>query len=114
MGAVSAKLRKTEHGFMHWCPGCEKLHHVNVGSHHEGRRPNWTFDGNLDAPTFSPSVLHRWGKFVDPKFVEESPDESGLCHYFIRSGRIEFCGDCTHGLKGATVELPDLPRHLLD
>jgi hypothetical protein len=114
MGQVSAKLRKTEHGFMHWCAGCDDLHHINVAPHHEGKRPNWSFDGDIEKPTFNPSVLHRWGKNVDPNFVEESPDESGICHYFIRAGHIEYCGDCTHELKGRTVALPDLPDYLKD
>jgi hypothetical protein len=63
---------------------------------HTDRRaqPNghtWEFDGNEQAPTFSPSV-HIVGQ----------------CHYFIRAGRIEFCGDSKHHLAGKTVELPDL------
>ena len=29
-----------------------------------------------------------------------------VCHSFVRNGRIEFLGDCTHGLAGKTVDLP--------
>jgi hypothetical protein len=32
-----------------------------------------------------------------------------LCHYFIRAGKIEFCGDSPHNLAGQTVDLPDWP-----
>jgi len=34
------------------------------------------------------------------------------CHSFVRDGRIEFLSDCTHALKGQTVDLPDLPDWL--
>jgi hypothetical protein len=47
----------------------------------------------------------------DPKPM--GPDDTGgrktLCHYFIRDGKIEFCGDCPHELAGQTVPLPDVP-----
>lgn len=83
-----------DHGkvYLHWCPGCESLHGINV------EKPNdwnavWSFDGNLESPTFSPSI-----------------NLVGRCHYFIRAGRIEFCGDSTHKLAGQTVPLPDIPE----
>lgn len=36
-----------------WCPGCDDLHGVEVTS------PDcrWEWDGNLEAPTISPSIL---------------------------------------------------------
>lgn len=43
------------------------------------------------------------GKYYQPDIA------STICHYFIKAGRIEFCGDCTHALKGQTVDLPDFP-----
>jgi hypothetical protein len=45
------------------------------------------------------------------------PDGKALddcCHYFLRSGQLQFLGDCVHALKGQTVELPDLPDFLTD
>ena len=51
----------------------------------------WTFDGNEESPTFAPSI-----------------NIVGRCHYHIRAGRIEFCGDSKHALAGKTVNLPDL------
>lgn len=38
-----------------------------------------------------------------------APVKETLCHYFIRSGKIEFCGDSPHKLSGQTVDLPDWP-----
>lgn len=34
----------------------------------------------------------------------------GVCHSFVRAGRIEFLGDCTHALAGQTVPLPPWPE----
>jgi hypothetical protein len=81
---------------MHWCPGCKSRHDINV------TKPNhwgavWSFDGNAEQATFSPSI----------NFV-------GRCHYFIRAGNIEHCGDSTHALAGQTLPLPDFPAWIRD
>lgn len=83
----------------HWCPGCDQVHQIAVAQPFmNGAR--WSFDGNASAPTFAPSI-NVW------------PGTGLQCHYFIRGGRIEFCGDCHHALAGQTVELPDLPAEEL-
>lgn len=61
----------------------------------------WGFNGNVDAPTLTPSLLLTQG--VTPcdrrdKFV---------CHSFVTDGRIQFLSDCTHSLAGQTVDLPE-------
>lgn len=59
-----------------------------------GAQPNghfWRFSGDEQAPTFEPSI-----------------NIVGQCHYFVRAGRIEYCGDSKHELAGQTVDLPDL------
>jgi hypothetical protein len=61
----------------------------------------WTFDGNLEAPTFTPSFLHSWGT-------------GKVCHYNLIAGWLQFCPDSTHGLAGKTVPLPDLPEDPTD
>lgn len=71
-----------------YCPGCDDIHQVT----------GWAFDGNLAAPTFSPSVLVR---YYDGDAVRAT------CHSFVKAGRIEFLSDCTHSLAGTTVDLPD-------
>jgi hypothetical protein len=76
-----------------WCPGCEQHHLFAVRK--EGR-PSWTFDGNMQQPTFSPSLLY--------------PDKTPRCHLFLRNGKLEFCSDCEHELAGKTVDLPDIPE----
>lgn len=109
MGQASLKLRRTTTGWAHWCPACEDMHAYQVGV--EGH-PNWSFDGNVDAPSFSPSMLIRWGRKV-PGY-ENGMDDGGVCHYFLTAGKLSYCGDSTHALAGQTVDLPDLPAHLRD
>lgn len=113
---LSSKLRAVEGGgLMFRCPGCEEPHMVTVG---EGAGPRWGYNGNPDAPTFSPSVLVRSGHYVPGHTGEcwctwetEDGEKSGfgcyVCHSFVTDGRIQFLGDCSHALAGQTVDLPD-------
>lgn len=66
-------------------------------------RGAWHWNASDDALTLAPSVLVRW-KTPEPK----------VCHSFVRDGRIEFLGDCTHVLANRTVLLPPFadPYHL--
>lgn len=110
MGQISSKLRsigiEEGDGYSHWCPGCESMHGIAVGQPlRNGAR--WSFDGNVDAPTFAPSINITIGPDSETGEIER-------CHYFIRAGQIEFCGDCTHALSGQTVPLPDLPEDCRD
>lgn len=115
MGQLSAKLRRIEGGkYGYWCQGCEEIHVVNSG---------WQFDGNLDAPTFSPSVLVTSGHYspgwAGPNcwctYYAKNPDpdpdrfECSRCHTFITGGMVQFLADCAHALAGQTLPLPDLP-----
>lgn len=74
-----------------YCPGCKCSHALNS---------TWKFNGNYDKPTVSPSVLVRW--------YNSEKKEEARCHSFIKDGMIQFLSDCTHELKGQTVELPEL------
>jgi hypothetical protein len=104
-------LRVIEGGCLgFWCPGCDEMHVVNSG---------WTFDGNYDAPTLSPSVLVTNGHFSSHwkqgescwcTFNAERPDETPSftcerCHSFVRGGQIEFLTDSSHALAGRTVPM---------
>ena len=112
-----AKLRRISSqagepvGYLHWCPGCKcaKAIHVQKPSTYTGAQ--WTFDGNFEAPTFSPSILcfSQGGKWEGDKWVREGPRIT-TCHYFIRNGMIQFLSDCAHALAGQTVPLPDWPQ----
>lgn len=76
------------------CPGCDMMHQVHVGR--QGI-PSWTFNGDLEKPTFNPSLVVRYDLRNVPK----------VCHSFIRDGKIEFLTDCTHDLAGQTVTIPN-------
>jgi hypothetical protein len=34
--------------------------------------------------------------------------KNDICHSFIKNGKIQYLSDCTHELKGKTVQLTDL------
>ena len=36
------------------CPGCKRTHYIQSGAE-DG--PNWSWNGSLEKPTFTPSVL---------------------------------------------------------
>jgi hypothetical protein len=106
VGQVSAVLRNFEYGLEHWCPGCESMHFINIDAPNP-QRDRWEFNGDIDCPTFSPSINIS---YPDPD--GEFPDER--CHYFITAGQIQFCADSTHALAGQTVPLPPLPAAFQD
>jgi hypothetical protein len=119
---LSAKLRSNitsnGEGVSFWCPGCGEYHAITT----RGGSP-WRWDGNVDAPTFEPSILVTSGHFVPGHapgercwcvYNAENPTRPApfvchRCHSFVRGGRIQFLGDCSHALAGTTVDLPDLP-----
>lgn len=78
-----------------------ELYHHFSGTHYiqtnKQFSPYWEFNGNVDKPTVSPSILVRSGR----------NGRNGVCHSFIKNGRIQFLGDCTHELAGQTVEIPE-------
>lgn len=99
------------------CPGCGEIHCLTVKP---ASPQGWDFNGNLDTPTFQPSVLVRVGHYA-PHFKgpecwcnykertgEAAPYACVVCHSFVRDGMIEFLSDCTHALAGKTLPLPDI------
>jgi hypothetical protein len=111
MELMSTKLVRTHldvrHNYgghpSHWCPGCGEPHSFAVDRpFYNGAR--WSFDGNVNAPTFNPSMNISVGPFPDGRIE--------VCHYFLQAGRIQFLGDCTHKLVDQTVDLPDLPESI--
>lgn len=91
---------------------------MNVGA---GHRPRWDFNGDLERPTFSPSILVKSGHYVDgrkdahcwctyeARLGRPSPFQCRVCHSFVRDGSIQFLNDCTHALAGQTVPLGPEP-----
>lgn len=107
MAALSSTLRGLEGGrIAFWCPGCNEAHVVRTG------KDGWSFDGNVDAPTLSPSILVQGKRMPTDDEVrrilagEQVEIDRLVCHSFVRAGRIQFLDDCTHALRGQTVPLP--------
>ena len=111
-------LRSVDNGcVLFHCPGCDHAHAVRIVP--DGNKPYWTFNGDHERPTFSPSVLVTWGHHVPGygrgpgphcQFGCDDPDDGnpaccGVCHSYVRDGQIQFLGDCTHALAGQTVPL---------
>ena len=76
----------------YWCPGCDTAHSISVGAPERG---TWHWDGDVDKPTFAPSVRTVGGGTV--------------CHCFVRKGVIEFLQDCNHKLAGQNIAIPAWP-----
>jgi len=79
-------VKNEEGSYIFWCPGCECAHGINA---------TWTFDGNLEQPTVSPSILARTGET--------------RCHSFVKNGQIRYLNDCSHELAGQTIDLVPPP-----
>lgn len=80
------------------------------GPNHCGAR--WVWNGNVEYPTFTPSMNIRTNPPDHPHYQPGAG--SSVCHYILTSGVINFCGDCTHAMKGQSVPLPELPERLRD
>jgi hypothetical protein len=116
MSQLSRKLRSASNGgLMFWCAGCDTPHRVGVGG---GDGPQWTWNGDVDRPTFSPSVLVTWTTAVPPATTLENSEQirrgeivqqevPQVCHSFVTDGRIQYLSDCTHAMAGQTIELAD-------
>lgn len=77
----------------YWCPGCKHAHSVPT--------QRWSWNKSVESPTLSPSVRH----FIKP---QNGPEET-LCHYFLRDGILDYCGDCLHEFSGQRVPLQEIP-----
>jgi len=101
-----AKLHRSGDRWLFECPGCGCAHFINE---------RWTFNGDVDKPTISPSILVTGRQSPTDEQVKRIMAGEDLCselshtrcHSFVTDGRIRFLDDCTHELKGQTVDLPD-------
>jgi hypothetical protein len=104
MSALSKILRLGEgNRLMFMCPGCNEVHAIQYAN---GPGPRWTWNGNPDRPTFTPSVLVTTPANPEAGEGFEEWRTERICHSFVTDGQIQFLGDCTHALKGQTVDLP--------
>jgi hypothetical protein len=105
MDHITTKLRRHDlsngkQDYYFFCPGC--------GHAHPYRVPRWKFDGNVNEPTFTPSLrlfhyaMEKGGKIIEPR--REVTD----CHVNITNGKLFFHGDCAHKLRGQ-VDMVEFP-----
>ena len=77
------------------CPGCAErtdfgppvhVYYTEIGDR------GWDFNGNNESPSFTPSL--------------KNTDHTGkVCHLYVTDGKIHYCDDCFHSLKGQTVDM---------
>ncbi len=114
MYRVSVSNKLNHISFM--CPGCNDNHSVRCNSS-DGK--SWIWNNDREKPTLTPSVLVRGTKLTElgekqyELWVESGYSKTDkfdsvetICHSFVTEGKIEFLSDCTHNLRGQTVELP--------
>ena len=89
-------------GYSFECPGCGSQHVYYTVEFNTPPNPTWTFNGNLEKPTFSPSLLVRY-EYGDPPKKHQ-------CHLVMTDGMIKYFNDCTHALSGQTVPVPPHPN----
>ena len=112
-----SKLDKIDGGYIFFCPACKEGHFFDS---------RWTFDGNMEAPTFTPSL--RLGPYwrMPPGWDYEKAERDAngelvrradgrlvgavewQCHLNLTSGTITFHGDCTHEFAGKTVPMEEM------
>lgn len=81
-----------------YCPACRNCHPYNINN--TNPKHNWSFNGDLQSPTFSPSLRVLDGK------------GGTTCHLFVEQGKIKYCDDCPHSYASKTIDLPEIPKEL--
>jgi len=76
-----------------YCPGCECDHMIVIAGDRT-KTPVWDFNGDMNLPTVSPSIL-------------VSDEKGTMCHFYINHGQIQYLSDCRHRLAGSNVEMKD-------
>lgn len=77
-----------------WCPGC-KANHRFIISGDASKYPVWKFNGDVNNPTFEPSLRITYGN-------------NRQCHLHLENGIIRYVNDGeSHELNGMSVECPE-------
>jgi hypothetical protein len=116
MSRISNKLRKWanpdngDEGLSYYCQGCDSNHSIKTKG-----QGAWGWNGDLEKPVFTPSVLVTWS--ANPDASEEFKEwrTARRCHTFVgcngaQPGEVIFLGDCTHVLAGKVMPFADLPE----
>ena len=75
-----------------FCAPCDTHHSFTVarGAGDPTSMPVWRFNGDLEKPTFGPSLRVSYGG-------------KKVCHLFLRAGMVEYLPDCFHDHAGKAV-----------
>jgi uncharacterized membrane protein len=79
-----------------YCPGCKREHAFTVVVPKTVKFVPWTWNNDIDKPTFRPSLLCN------------KNDIKRRCHSYVTAGQITFLADSFHELKNQTVELREV------
>lgn len=63
----------------------------------------WTWNGDTEKPTLRPSVLTEGSSRGHGKF---------RCHTWVNDGQAQFLDDCSHELRGQTVDMLEVGHEL--
>lgn len=94
--------------FSFWCPGCKGAHQIWV---HPDKNVKWKFNGNLEKPTFEPSIkVDGTVPITDEEAErimagEKITPRPLICHMHVIDGMIHYLGDCTHALAGQVIPM---------
>lgn len=71
----------------------------------------WTWNGDVNKPTLRPSVLTQGTeKITDEEYRRllaggEVEPRDFRCHTWVNDGQAQFLDDCSHSLRGQTIDL---------
>lgn len=102
-------------GWSHYCQACRQIHVFNVEQPTRAWPEfgikggvRWTFNGNLERPTFGPSMLITAGGFTSE--AGKKVKKRTVCHYHLQDGILKYCADSPHAFANKQVPLEEIPE----
>lgn len=95
-----------------YCPACKCGHGVPM--------PRWHWNGDRERPTITPSMDITSGHYSPGSgekcwctYATEHPNEPApfhcyRCHIVVTDGKLHYQPDCSHALRGQTIEMEDM------
>lgn len=84
------------------CPACNDIHAFKYYSdpfkYTNTDKDPWKFNYNFDRPIIRPSISVDAG----------NSNINYKCHSYVEEGFIKYLDDCSHAMKGLSIELPDI------
>lgn len=102
-------VRMTNHGPSVWCPGCRYPHVFNAPETPTRDGASWKWNGDMQRPTFDPSMLVKIGHPIEGTGPAWQWDMRTTCHSYLRNGQWQFLDDSVHSLRNQTVNVEPFP-----